>query len=169
MAAIEELLQLFAQSIFAKAKALKRLELSPNQRKRLGRSITDDIRTCGGVIFPDVIPPAVSKAAHQEAERIGLNICAKAWHDQTAFDKGRKTFHWEHVNPVSSIQKMCEGADSEGTILDILKQRLRIAWILKREDLELRRLGYRSNRPDPEGAYRDAKIDFMRFQGDTPR
>src|SRR5437016_1886677 len=108
MAAIDQLLQVFARSIVAKANALCSLrgELRPNQVARLRRSITDDIRTCGALIFPDVISPEVSKAALQEAERIGVNLYTSNWRNQTAFDSGRRTFQWEHVNPISSIQEM---------------------------------------------------------------
>jgi hypothetical protein len=164
MAVIDQLLQLFARAIISKVNALTCLELSPNQRRRLRASITAEIRTCGGLIFPDVRSPEVSKAAQEEAERIGVRICTMNWHDQTAFDSGRKTFHLEHVNPVSCIQEMCELAKSEEAILDILKTRLRIAWILKREDKELTRLGYRSKRVDPDGAYRDTKIVLLKFE-----
>jgi hypothetical protein len=82
--------------------------------------------------------------------------------DQPGFDRGQTIFHWEHVTPVSTIQKMCEQAKSEEAILGILKTHLRIAWILKREDDELRLLGYRSNRNDPDGTYRDAKIELLK-------
>lgn len=114
-------------------------------RPNTGR-ITDDIRHCGGLVFPDVVVPEVSKAAQQEAERIGVRLREHTWHSQTAFDPGRKVFHLEHVIPISSIQKACVQAEAEEAILDILKTRLRIAWILKREDKELTRLGYRSKR-----------------------
>ncbi|MFL5245854.1 MAG: hypothetical protein ACJ8FY_27590, partial [Gemmataceae bacterium] len=58
----------------------------------------------------------------------------------------------------------CEKAESAEAVLDILNTSLRIAWILKREDQELTRLGYRRNRLDPEGAYRAAKIMLIKFQ-----
>src|SRR6266446_4643849 len=100
MAAIDQLRELFARSIFAKINALRCLELTRNQRNRLRRSISEDIRNCGGLMFPDVISPEVSRAAQREAERIGINICTMNWHNQTAFDSGRQIFQWEHVNPV---------------------------------------------------------------------
>src|SRR5262249_38012358 len=125
-------------------------------------SITAEIRTCGGLLYPEVLAPEVSEAALQEAERLGVNIWAQTWHSQSSFDAGRRVFHWEHVAPISSIQEACEGAGCEEAVLEILKARLRIAWILKREDRELTRLGLRSNRPDPEGAYRAAKIVLVK-------
>jgi hypothetical protein len=166
MAPIDQLLQLFARSIFAKARALACLNLSKRQRARLRRSITDDIRTCGGLLFPDVISPEVSRAAQQEAERLNppVSLHDQGWYDQSRFDRGRKIFRWEHVYPVREIQKKCEQASSEEATLAILKAHLRIAWILKREDKELNRLGFRSNRPDPESAYRAAKIELLKLQ-----
>jgi len=158
---IDQLLQLFARAILAKVNALASRELKPNQRKRLRKSIADDIRTCGGLIFPDVVKPAVSKAAQLEADRIGVSLCEKTWHNQAAFDPGRKVFHLEHMYPISAIQEECEQAESEEAIVQVLKTRLRVAWILKREDKELTRLGYRSNRPDPTVAYCEAGIDLV--------
>jgi len=161
VATIEQVLKLFAQPIFTQIRALKCLELTPRQHARLRKSIKEDIRACGGLLFPDVKPPQVSKVAQQEAERIGVAIHTKSWLGQNAFDPGRKTFHWEHITPVSCIQGLCEEADSEGAILRILKDRLRIAWILKREDEELTRLGYRIKRIDPPAAYLAAKIELL--------
>jgi hypothetical protein len=112
------------------------------------------------MIYPDVVLLGVSKAAQKEADRLGETISDKTWRHQPKFDPGRKVFHLEHVYPVSAIQKECELAQTEEAILGILKARLRIAWILKREDQELRRLGYRSIRPDPDAAYREAGIEL---------
>lgn len=162
MTVVDHLLRVFAQSIFAKAKALKALELTPNQRKRLRSSLTAEIRTCGGLLYPEILSPEVSEAALQEAERLGVNIRAHTWHSQLFFDKGRKVFHWEHVDPIGCIQQACEAAGSEDAILEILKTRLRIAWILKQEDRELTKLGFRSKRPDPEVAYQAAKIVLVK-------
>lgn len=164
MAVVDQLLQLFARSIFAKVSALRSLELTRNQHKRLRSSITAEIRACGGLLYPEVLAPEVSEAALREAERIGVDICTHTWHSQSSFDAGRKVFHWEHVDPISCIQEACEGAECEEAVLEILKTRLRIAWILKQEDRELTRLGFRSNRPDPEGAYRAAKIVLVKHQ-----
>lgn len=157
---IDQPLELFARAILAKVNALTSPELKPNQRKRLRKSITEDIRTCAGLLFPDVVSPAVSKAAQLEADRTGVALYEKTWYDQTTFDPGRKVFHLEHIHPISAIQKECEQAKSEDAILRVLKTRLRLAWILKQEDKELTRLGYRSIRPDPADAYRKAGIEL---------
>ena len=167
MAVVDQLLQMFAGSIHAKVRALKSLDLTRNQRKRLQASITAEIRAGGGLLYPEVLAPEVSEAALQEAERRGVNICAQTWHSQLSFDAGREVFHWEHVDPISCIQKACKRAECEEDVLEVLRSRLRIAWILKREDRELTRLGFRSKRPDPEGAYRAAKIVLIKYQKST--
>jgi hypothetical protein len=87
METLDQLLELFARSILAKVNMLKDLKLGPNQEARLRKSIIEDIRTCGGLIFPDVKSPEVSKAAQQEADRISVKICEKNWYDQVAFDR----------------------------------------------------------------------------------
>jgi integrase/recombinase XerD len=87
------------------------------------------------------------------------------WHDQPSFDAGREIFHFEHVVPVSAVRTACCHQNSEGAVFAILKSRLRVAWILKSEDAELTRLGHRSNRPDPDAAYRNAGIRLVPRKG----
>jgi hypothetical protein len=165
MSDVDQLLQIFARSIFAKVGALKSLDLTPNQHKRLQASIKEDVRACGGFLFPDVRAPEVSEAALREAKRRKVeNIHEKTWHSQSSFDAGRKTFHWEHVDPVSAIQEATEAAVSEKQVFEILNRRLRIAWILKKEDKKLKKLGFRSKRPDPEAAYLAAKIVLVKHR-----
>jgi hypothetical protein len=141
------------------------LELSPNQRKRLRASITAEIRSCGGLLYPKVLTPEISKAARREAKRLGVDLCNHTWQTQSSFDKGRKVFHWEHADPISCIQEVCEKAESDEAVLKILKTRMRIAWILKQEDRMLTELGFRFKRPDPESAYRAAKIALVKLSG----
>jgi hypothetical protein len=161
---IDRLLDLFAASIFSKARALAFVGLGPNQRKRVRKAITDDIRAAIGLIFPDVLPAEVSKAAHQEAQQIGVDLSTQAWVDQPKFDPGRTKFHLEHVVPISAIQRECTAAASDAEVLAILKKLGRVAWILKCEDATLTALRYRSKRPDCDAAYREAKIELLKFQ-----
>jgi hypothetical protein len=144
VAVVDELLQLFARSIFAKAAALRSLDPKPNHRRRLRSTITAEIRACGGLLYPEVLKPEVSEAAFREAELIPVDLRAQTWHSQSRFDRGRRVFHREHVDPISCIQEACEGAESEQAVLEFLRTRLRIAWILKREDRELTRLGFQA-------------------------
>jgi hypothetical protein len=99
---------------------------------------------------------------NEKAQLVPVGLRAQAWHSQSRFDQGRRKFHWEHVDPISCIQEACAGAGSEEAVLELLRARLRIAWITKQEDHELRRLGFRSARPDPEEAYRAAGIVLVR-------
>jgi hypothetical protein len=43
-------------------------------------------------------------------------------------------------------------------VAEVLRRELKVAWILKSEDAELTRLGFRSKRPDPVAAYEKAGI-----------
>lgn len=167
MAVVDELLKLFARSVFAKVTALRSLSLNRNQRKRLRSSITAELRACGGLLYPEVRTPEISVAALREAELISVDLRAHTWQSQSQFDKGRRLFHWEHVDPISCIEAACAAAGSEEAVLEILRTRFRIAWILKREDRELTRLGFRSDRPDPEEAYRAAKIVLVKHPPET--
>jgi hypothetical protein len=168
MAVIDQLLQLFARSILAKAAAHRSPTLTENQRKWLRSSITSEIRHCGLLLYPEVIKPEVSEAALKKADSFRARMKNKdlrnhTWHSQSSFDPGRKHFHWEHMDPISAIQKSCEDAGSEEEIQQILRTRLRIAWILKEEDEKLTKLGFRNNRPDPASAYQEAGIVLVKF------
>lgn len=86
MAVVEQLLQLFTRSIFAKVSALRSLELTWNQRKRLRSSITAEIRARGGLLYPEVLAPEVSEAAFRKAEILRVNLRAETWHSRSRFD-----------------------------------------------------------------------------------
>lgn len=151
-----EMLLPFAQSIFIKCNAVKKLRLSTSNRARFLESISDDIKKCTNFIVP-----GVSNAAQEKANQIKINICTKNWHDQHKFDKGRSIFHFEHIVPVKSIRDECLSAFSEHEVHEILTTKLRVIWILKSEDYELTRLGFRSIRPEPEQAYSEAGIEIF--------
>lgn len=149
------LLMVFAESIWTKVKAARELELGIRERRRLLESISEDIKK-----WTDVIPVSVSAAAQAEAERRGVDLIVMGWHDQHRFDPGRGMFQWEHILPVGRIRDACLQAGSPAEVITIL-QTARVAWILKEEDRRLTALGYRSVRPDPEGAYREAGITLL--------
>lgn len=154
MATIDELLKPFAGSILCKVIALNELNLTSPQRARIRESISDDIKKCTNFIKPEV-----SQGAFRKAKIRHVDLYLKNWHDQPKFDARRELFHFEHIVPVSAIRELCENRKTKKAILEILKTRLRIAWILKREDQELTRLGYRSKRPD--SAYGEAGIKLL--------
>jgi hypothetical protein len=87
-------------------------------------------------------------------------LCQEDWHSQNRFDLGRRLFHVEHVTTISALREMCLHAPSEEALIDSLAAGIRIAWILKDEDAKLTQLGYRSHRPDPDIAYRQAGTDL---------
>lgn len=162
MAVVDQLLLIFAQSIFAKAEALRLPALTSNQRKQLRSSIVAEIRACGRLLIPEVRSPEVSHAALEKARQLGVDLYKQTWQTQPSFDKRRKIFHWERVDPISCIQEKCETAESAQEVQEILRTRLRIAWILKDEDRQLTGRGSRSNRPVPDVAYRKAEIILIK-------
>jgi len=157
-ATLDELLLPFAQSIYVKCRTFNELEekMSRSQRARLLEAISTDIKKCSNYLTPEV-----SREALKESEKRDIDLYTKNWHDQNKFDRGRLLFHFEHCVPISAIVKECQKQCSEEAILDILKRKLRVAWILKSEDKELTRLGYKTNRPNPCAAYIEAKIELI--------
>jgi hypothetical protein len=152
---LADLLRPFASSIHAKAGAVRDLDLTANQRARVLESISDDIKKCTNFVVP-----RVSVAAMRAAARCKIDLRTKNWHDQVRFDRGRRVFHLEHLVPVSAIRKACLERESEAGVLEVLCTRLQIVWILKTEDAKLTKLGYRSDRSEPEAAYRAAGIEI---------
>lgn len=152
----EAVLAAFAESIYAKAQVLRRTTLHPSHRARVREAISDDLKKVSNLLTPEV-----SRKALAEAERLGVDLFEKNWHDQPGFDGGRETFHLEHVRPVSALRERCLTAGSGTDVLDVLKTGLRVAWILKVEDDELTRRGYRSKRDDPDAAYRECEIELL--------
>lgn len=159
---LTRLLTPFAKSIHAKCEAHNdvSLELTVSQRARHRESISDDIKKCSNFVVPEVSEAALAVA-------IDVDLYAKNWHDQHFFDPGRENFHFEHVVPVSAIRERCLEAASDQDVLRVLEQEIRVAWILKAEDAELTRLGFRSKRECPDEAYLRAKIRLVkRVPGD---
>lgn len=150
----DEIRHTFAQSIFAKVRALETLELTPRQRARLCESIASDVRKACDL----VASTQVSEAAHQAARGLGIELAKAGWHDQPKFDRGRTRFHLEHVQTVAAICEAVRGQSSVDGVVGVLERDLRVAWILKTEDRKLTKLGYRKKRPDPDAAYREAGI-----------
>lgn len=147
----------FSESIFAKVKLLKRPTLPAKYRARIRESISDDLKKVSNLVTPEA-----SRAALDAAVPLDVDLFRMTWHDQHQFDEGRKEFLLEHVRPVSALRDRCVAAGTLEGVFEVLKSELRVAWILKDEDDELTRLGYRSKRPDPDAAYRHAKIEVVR-------
>lgn len=155
------LAQPFAESILAKATLLSMSLVNRRQRSAIRSAISEDLKKCCDVIFPDVRQPHVSRRAAAEAERLGLELRTKAWAQQPGFDRGRQVFHHEHVVPVVALREACLAATNTSDVVRILHTQMRLAWILKTEDAKLTRLGYAYIRPDPEGAYAEAGIELV--------
>lgn len=143
----------FSHAIHAKAQVLRRPDLSVTARSRLREAISDDLKKVSNFLTPEI-----SEAAMEEAEELGVDLYTKTWHDQPSFDAGREIFHLEHVRPVSFLRDECCKAETAEDVRRVLTTQLRVAWILKDEDRRLSAAGFRSRRPDPDGAYRGVGI-----------
>ena len=144
----EAVVNAFARSIFA--------------RKRVREAVSGDIRK-----YADLIDHSASDAALALAATMGVDLRSVGWHDQETFDSGRKLFALEHVVPVSQLRDACLDARSEAEVAESLV-RARVAWVCHEEDQALTDLGYRSDRPDPEAAYRAAGISLAGLTYESP-
>ncbi|MFM7674369.1 MAG: hypothetical protein ACKO5F_02005 [Synechococcus sp.] len=155
------MLALFADSIFRKAQALNAASITTRQKRYLNRAINFEIRHACDALLPDNLIPRVSVSADLLAQKMGVDLRLVDWHDQPKFDPGRKIFHMEHFIPVRDVRLSCCAASCAAEVLDVLKSKIVVAWILKEEDNRLNELGFRSKRPDPEAAYRAAGIKLL--------
>ncbi|MBF0405756.1 MAG: hypothetical protein HQM10_00260 [Candidatus Riflebacteria bacterium] len=150
---INIILKAFSRAIFCKVLAIRNTFQDNRFRVRIMESITMDIRK-----YSDLIPVSVSVAANNKAKEMGIDLKQKRWQDQNKFDKGRKTFQLEHFRTVKEIRQKCIEANNEEEVEILLRVEPKVVWILKDEDERLSRLGYRSNRPNPQLAYEAAGI-----------
>jgi len=149
----------FAAAIFAKAEALRNLELKAAHRSRLSESISEDIKKAS-----NLHPHRMSVAAHTKALELEkpVNLAEMTWHDQEKFDQGREVFIVEHRATVSFLKRRCLAAADHDAVLEVLEKEIDVVWILREEDDELTRLKYVSKRPPT--AYDEAKIEL--WEGD---
>jgi hypothetical protein len=121
-----------------------------------------------------ILPLDVSKAAQDKADKLGIGTLYQYhWKDQTKMEGkiGREVFLLEHFFPIGEqIRRLLDLAngmdDSQIDRLDdvIYREVLskgKTVWITKDEDKELTRHDFRTNRPDPDHAYRFCKIELL--------
>lgn len=159
----EALVQAFAEGMVPKVEWLRRGTGTRGQVSAVRASLTQEIRKLCDALAPEYLRPAVSQRAAAAAQAIGVILCEQTWHTQTRFDPGRRIFHLEHVVPVEAVRAGATAATNAEDIVRVLHG-IKIAWILKEEDAELKRLGYRIRRPDPAAAYAEAGIVLVADQ-----
>jgi hypothetical protein len=81
------------------------------------------------------------------------------WHQQPKYDPGRKNLLAEHKVPLEEVFKKL--LKDPNNAEQILLNNNTIVWVTKEEDSRLTKLGYRSNRPDPDKAYEEAGIQIV--------
>jgi len=145
----------FATAIFAKAEALRTLELKSAHRSRLSESISDDIKKAS-----NLHAHRMSKRAREKARALAtpVDLAEMTWHQQKAFDPDRGLFIVEHRATVSSLRQRCLEAANVHGVLDVLEKDIDVVWILREEDEKLTELKYRSTRP--ASAYEEALIEI---------
>jgi hypothetical protein len=101
-------------------------------------------------------PIRASEEALSEAKKKKISLKNMYWPDQNKFDKGRKTFEYEHFWTVTDIIKLCIKADTLKKVSKIL-DKLEVVWILKCENKKLKK----TNRENPDQDYEDANIKLV--------
>jgi hypothetical protein len=113
-------------------------------------------------ITGDFLPVGVSKKAKQYCDDNQLGDIFKiGWAEQAVFEK-KKNRHTcelkhEHKTPVSELIKKLKAIDSVEEAIRLFESQ-EIVWIHKDED----KLLPKSNRPDPDEAYRKAGIEVIK-------
>jgi hypothetical protein len=156
---IERIVRPFVQALLAKAPLLKDFGLTDKQRARVRNAMAYDLRQCADVVTPSLRPPEVSVAAARLAAELGIDLAEQSWH--TMGSAHRKTFHFEHVYPLTGLALAVARRPDLDTATIFVVERLWVAWITSDENRELNRRTYRSIRPDPAGAYRAAEIELV--------
>ena len=113
-----------------------------------------------------ISPITASKKAQILANKKGLGPLKNyIWKDQTRKngmkDSKRKIFHWEHYYPVEQLIRELNGLKTlnDSSIYKIIRK-AKIVWILKEENRKLDK-DYKSIRPNPKKAYKDAGIEII--------
>jgi len=112
----------------------------------------------------DVVPRNVSVKAAARGRELGVRDLRKFHFDHGGkIPGGRKKslLHWEHWMPVAEMKReLLELVNPTPEECRKVLSKSRICWIMKDENDELDRRGFKSVRPDPEGAYKIAGIEF---------
>jgi hypothetical protein len=159
-ATVQQLAEPFARAMAHKSRALATLRLTSRQAAALRRSMSDDVRKFHDAAIPSLLPYEISEAAALAAETYGIDLASLSYAVQPAVDPGRGVLHYEHMDTISSIVAKALAAERVEEIIALLCTS-RVAWITKAENGELARLGYSSNRDDPDAAYAEAGIRLI--------
>jgi hypothetical protein len=113
-----------------------------------------------------ISPITASKKAQIIADKQGLGPLSEyIWKDQKSKnglnDPKRKIFHWEHYYPVEQlIRELIELKKLNDQSIYKVIRKAKIVWILKEENRKLDK-NYKSIRPNPKKAYKEAGIKLL--------
>ena len=112
-------------------------------------------------VLTDYIVPEASIPAAKFIESKGADYSKLTWANHPKIDPGRKNIVREHMTTCYEIKNKINASLNIEEVTDILTNDLRIVWITKAEDAKLTELGYKSRRPDPVKAYKEAGIEIL--------
>jgi len=124
------------------------------EKQKIKAMLNQCLRICDNYLYINL----ASKKAIEEAQKLNINLSKMHWQNQSKFDPTRKVFIFEHKTPIKMIIDRILLNDSD--INNILES-IEIAWITKEENDILDKKGYKSNRPDPNLAYKEAGIILL--------
>jgi len=113
----------------------------------------------------DVAPRNASVMAQRHAFSLGIGDLRLYHFDHGRnFPGGRKnsTLHWEHWKPAADIKNELLSLPVDHSIqqIECILSQSRICWILLEENDRLNKLGFRTNRRNPELCYGEANISL---------
>lgn len=152
---MDDIISILAESFLIKVQGYHKL-VNKKHKQIISDTISSDIR-----LFTNLIYPNVSKRANEAAQTLGIDIRKIKWCQQNKIDPDRSIFHYEHFYTVKDIKTLILNSTTVEEIKNILKHNTKIVWILKSENEILDELKYRSDRPDPYLAYKEANIEIL--------
>ena len=113
----------------------------------------------------DVAPRNASIVAQRHAFALGIGDLRLYHFDHGRnFPGGRKrsSLHWEHWKPASDVKNELLSLPVDHSIqqIECILSQSRICWILLEENDRLNKLGFRTNRRNPELCYQQANISL---------
>lgn len=112
----------------------------------------------------------VSDSAKKEYESITKrnNLISQEWKDQPNWDKGRKIFNYDHIFTGNMFRNLVEelwinNNLNSNTLIKLVKENYRIAWILKSEERRIPKSKRGKNIKDAIEIYRANNIILARL------
>lgn len=93
-----------------------------------------------------------------------VDLATRTWHNRRPV---KDILFLEYVTPTSEIRRLCVQEPYVQAILQVMRDRLHVAWITIGENASLTKQGAKSIRPNPRAAYDMAGIVLEVWPGTT--